>query len=384
VSRGHGVLLAAFGSAVWAGVFLAGPVAAQTRYLAFGDSITFGVGDPEGLGYPPRLETLLEERGEAAVVANFGVPGETTAEGLARIDSVLENGGDVLLLMEGTNDVGGRISPETIRFNLQEIARRAATRGLETVHLTIIPRMPTANFDGSNQVTGELAGELRELAWTRGETLADPFEVLLYQTPNVFEELYVGGEDRLHPNPAGYDVLAAIVADVLTGIDAVPPVPGEISPVNDAQGVDPLTEVSVDLFDLGSGIDLNETELRINGQAVPQTLTGDSRRVTLSFQPTDPLGGVVFVDIRSRDLASPANVLDRQVAQFVVQGTDFLDGDIDRDGRVDGADLVAFALRFGSRRGEGDFRAFADFNGDDVVDGIDLALLASNFGLSSG
>jgi len=360
------------------------PLAAQTRYLAFGDSLTFGVGDPEGEGYPPRLEALLEERGFPATVASSGVPGETTAEGLSRIIEVLDVEADVLLLMEGTNDIGGRISPETIRFNLQEMAQRAADRGVETVHLTIVPRLPSANFDGANRVTGELAALVRELAWSRGEELADPFEVLLFQTPGVFEDLYVGGEDKLHLNPAGYDRLAEIVADVLTGVDAVPPVPGVVTPTNDEQRVDPFTEVRVDLFDFGAGIDLDFTELRINGKLVPQTLTGDSRRVTLSFQPTEPLGGVVFVEARSQDFASPVNALERELVQFVVAGTEFLAGDIDRDGRVDGADLVAFAVRFGSQRGDGVFRAFADLNGDDVVDGLDLALLASNFGQSAG
>lgn len=360
------------------------PAAAQTRYLAFGDSITFGIGDPEGDGYPSRLEALLEERGAPGVVTNFGVPGETTAEGLSRIDGVLEEEADTLLLMEGTNDIGARISPETIRFNLREMAERAEDRGVETVHLTIVPRLPSANFDGSNRVTGELAALVRELAWSRGERLADPFEVLLFRTPGVFESLYVGGDDKLHPNPTGYDRIAEIVADVLTGVDNVPPVPGVVSPADDAQSVDPFSEVRVDLFDFGEGIDLDFTELRINGALVPQTLTGDGRRVSLTFQPTDPLGGVVFVEARSQDLTIPANELERQLSQFVVAGTEFLDGDIDRDGRVDGADLVALAVRFGSRRGDGVFRAFADFNGDDVVDGLDLALLAANFGQSAG
>jgi hypothetical protein len=71
------------------------------------------------------------------------------------------------------------------------------------------------------------------------------------------------------------------------------------------------------------------------------------------------------------------------VTQFVVAGTSFLAGDIDRDGRVDGADLLAFAPYFGSQRGDGRYRGFADLNTDDRVDGVDLALLAANFGRSS-
>lgn len=361
-----------------------GDASAQTRYLAFGDSITFGVGDEEELGgYPPRLEAELARRGAEAVVESHGVPGETTAEGLSRIDGVLEEGGDVLLLMEGTNDVGGRISPETIRFNLAEMAARAADRGIETVHLTVVPRQPSAGFDGSNIVTARLAGEVRRLAWETGRRLADPFEVFRFQEPSVFDRLYVGGEDRLHPNAAGYEVLAGVVADALTDVDTLPPVTGEVFPEDDAQDVDPETEVRVELFDFGAGIDLAATELLINGEALGESLEGDERRAVLTFQPPAPFVGVVFVGVRSRDLADPAHVIDRDLVQFVVRGTDFLPGDIDRDGRVDGVDLVAFAVRFGASQGDNRYRLFADFNGDGVIDGEDLAILASNFGRSA-
>ena len=74
---------------------------------------------------------------------------------------------------------------------------------------------------------------------------------------------------------------------------------------------------------------------------------------------------------------------DPYLLQFVVAGTTFYLGDITRDGRVDGEDLNFFARVFGSERGEGRYKGFADFNDDGVVDGEDLAILARNFGKSS-
>ena len=101
---------------VLAGALLAAPrtaTAQATTYIAFGDSITAGTGDDPARtepGYPPRLQQLLVNAGRSAVVVNKGLPSEKTPQGLTRIDSVLDRGGDVLLLMEGSNDISTEIS----------------------------------------------------------------------------------------------------------------------------------------------------------------------------------------------------------------------------------------------------------------------------------
>lgn len=366
---------------------MSGAQTTPTRYIAFGDSITWGFGDDPNRaeqGYPPRLEALLNSRGVSAEVENRGLNNETTGEALSRINTVLNNTpGDVLLLMEGTNDVNARVSNETIVANLDQIAERAETRGMQVVHATLIPRHPGAMHDGNNRITADLAARIRELAWSEQRRLADPFEVFFFQTPNVFTTHYVGGSDRLHPNAVGYDLLARVFADVLTNVDNVPPVTGRIEPRDDAQGVPATTPIRVDLYDFGTGIDLSATRLLINNQEVETPITGSSSKVEIRYDPPQPLAGVVFVGIRSRDMANPPNTIERTLAQFVVAGTTFLRGDIDRDGRVDGADLLAFAPRFGAREGDGRYRTFADLNDDGFIDGQDLALLAANFGRSS-
>jgi lysophospholipase L1-like esterase len=357
----------------------------QTRYIAFGDSITRGVGDQEGLepdemGYPPRLQVLLREGDPSAVVENHGLNGETTGEGLTRIDGVLAAGGDVLLLMEGTNDIGQEVSFETIRFNLQEIARKAADAGLDTVHSTIVPRLAGASRDRI-QGTEDLAPEVRDLAWSTALRMADPFEVFS-AWPGPLEELYAG-IDRVHPGPAGYGLLAEVFADVLAGADTVPPVTGIISPTDDQKDVSPDARIQVVLYDFGAGIDLGSVQMLVNESEVDAKTEGDERRLALAYQPPEPLVGVVYLAVRAQDLADPANVLDRTLAQFTIEGTEFLDGDIDLDGRVDGVDLVLLGLRFGAQRGESRYQRSADFNNDGIIDGEDLAMLAANFGQSA-
>ena len=367
----------------------ASPLTAQTQYLAFGDSITEGVGDDATRtekGYPPRLETLLVNSGRTDTVENRGLGGEKTPDGLERIVLELASlpDADVLLLMEGTNDISRNIGLETTVFNLDSMADLAEDRGMRAVHATVIPRIPNARVDDDNLLNQQMNGLIRNLAFLRGRDLADPFEVFGRQT-NSFDRFYSDDPlDRVgHPNGPGYDLLARIFFDLLTGVDNVSPVTGPISPVDGARAVPADSVIDVDVLDFGRGIDLTNTSLLVNGVVVPATVTGNTERIEMRYQPPQPLSGAVTVGLRSRDLATPPNTVDRQIARFVIAGTALLDGDVNEDGRVDGTDLVAFALRFGAVRGERNYKDDADFNNDGRIDGQDLAVLAANFGKSS-
>jgi lysophospholipase L1-like esterase len=373
--------------ALLAGLALPAAAGAQTRYIAFGDSITAGVGDDEDRaepGYPPRLENRLNGAGQSAVVINAGVGGERTPEGLERINQVLSQGGDVLLLMEGTNDISRGIPPEATVFNLEEMAQRAERRGMEAVHATLIPRIPSATTDPDNLENQALVEQIRELAGISGRRLVDNFQ--RFSTfDDLFDDYYwQEPSDHVgHPNALGYDEMADTFLDVLTGVDSTPPVEGLIEPLNGARRVPRGQTILVNVWDFGAGIDLAATDLIVNGQDVGVVPQGNANRATLSYSAPDGLANVVTVGLRSRDLATPPNTVDRQIARFIVSGTQFLDGDFDESGRVDGADLFVLAFSFGSRRGQQRYSPRFDINLDLVIDGEDLALLAANFGRSS-
>lgn len=356
------------------------------KYLAFGDSITFGVGDDPARaqkGYTPRLQNLLQTAGISATVVNFGEGGENTLMGLDRINGVLAEGtrGDTLILMEGTNDISKEITLETTIFDLEEMAKRAEDLGISVIHATVIPRYPEAKLDAENALTDQLNGRIRNLAGLRQRGLADPNETYR-NTPNLFAGFYsTERPDPVgHPNAAGYDVLARVFSNYIQGIDTVSPVPGIVSPVKGARNVRADTAIEVDFWDFGTGIDLANSVLLVNGQVVQATPVGSSRRAHFTYQPPSPLAGAVTIGLRSRDLATTPNAINREIANFAVQGAGALPGDVNLDGRVDGTDLVRFGRSFGSQRGENRFNANADFNSDGRVDGTDLAVLASNFG----
>jgi lysophospholipase L1-like esterase len=186
---------------------------------AFGDSITEGYGDPSSFnGYPARLERRLRQAGYDAIVTEHGVGGETTAQGLNRIDDVLALGGDYLLLMEGTNDISQHTGVETMRFNLDEMARRAEALGMVAVHGTCIPRIPTANTDANNAKTSALALAILEMGEEEFRPVADNFHEF-ESNPNLFEEYYYYDEtvpDPVgHPNITGYNVITGVFFGVL-------------------------------------------------------------------------------------------------------------------------------------------------------------------------
>jgi len=368
-----------------AAALLSQAASAQKAYVAFGDSITFGFADPPNpsAAYPIQLQNLLRARGLTDTVRNAGLPNETTAGGLTRINSVLNQGGDTLLLMEGTNDINAQtISNETIAFNLDQIAIKAEARNWSVVHAPVIPRLPSANHDGTNTITGDLAAQTRNLAWQKVRRLADPFEVYI-TTPDVFTRYYVGGSDKLHPNSAGYLRLAEIFRDVLVGIDTVPPVPGVFAPANGVTNAPALGPFTATLYDFGQGIDATRTTLQLNGLPVAAVAAGDAKKLVMTYTPTAAVHGQITLSVKSSDLNIPPNTSEHVLSTFVTQGTTFLDGDVNRDGRVDGADLVRMGVAFGARKGDPRYFPPADINGDGQIEGLDFATLASNFGKSS-
>jgi lysophospholipase L1-like esterase len=92
-------------------------------YVAFGDSITFGVGDDfdgDGVGYPPILIDLLENaEGVSHTVVNTGIGGEESIDGLARIRGLIDSYPQAthFLVLFGTNDSSGSMPvPSGVRF----------------------------------------------------------------------------------------------------------------------------------------------------------------------------------------------------------------------------------------------------------------------------
>ncbi len=89
--------------------------------VAFGDSLTAGLGVPANQAYPAQLAKKLTTSGYLAKVVNAGVSGETTAGGLRRIRWILKNKPDIVILCLGANDGLRGLSLIEMEKNLSKI-----------------------------------------------------------------------------------------------------------------------------------------------------------------------------------------------------------------------------------------------------------------------
>ncbi|CAM4033045.1 arylesterase [Shewanella aquimarina] len=105
------------------------PLASDARILAFGDSLTQGVGASTGMDYPSQLQRM-----SGRAVINAGISGETSAQGLTRFSRVLdEMAPDLIILLEGGNDFLRNSSAAQVEANLAAMLAEAQRRDIPVV-----------------------------------------------------------------------------------------------------------------------------------------------------------------------------------------------------------------------------------------------------------
>ena len=95
--------------------------AERPRIVAFGDSLTAGLGVPPDQSYPAHLQRRLDAAGYAYRVVNAGVSGETTAGGARRVSWVLNSKPAIVILELGGNDGLRGLSLKETKANLERI-----------------------------------------------------------------------------------------------------------------------------------------------------------------------------------------------------------------------------------------------------------------------
>jgi acyl-CoA thioesterase-1 len=121
--------------------------------LAFGDSLTSGVGARKNKNYPAVLAQLT-----GLQVINAGIAGETTAQGLERLSQVLDQSSpDLVILIEGGNDILRGLNLAQAKSNLRDMVVLIKQRNIDLV-LIGVPKKPL--FLSVHPMYKELATEL--------------------------------------------------------------------------------------------------------------------------------------------------------------------------------------------------------------------------------
>ena len=105
----------------------------RPRIVAFGDSLTAGLGVSVEESYPAQLQRRLDVLGYTYRVINAGVSGDTTAGGLRRVSWILTNKPDLVILELGANDGLRGLSVDQTQHNLREIIQRLRGAGVGIV-----------------------------------------------------------------------------------------------------------------------------------------------------------------------------------------------------------------------------------------------------------
>ena len=102
---------------------------ADQRIISFGDSLTYGTGASSGKDYPSQLTKMISRP-----VINAGLPGDTTASALGRLErDVLAYSPDIVLITLGGNDLKNGIARDTAFENLKMIVDLIHNQGARVI-----------------------------------------------------------------------------------------------------------------------------------------------------------------------------------------------------------------------------------------------------------
>lgn len=163
--------------------------------LAFGDSLTVGVGVSQEHSYPNVLSQL-----SGFEVISAGISGETTSDGLLRLPGVIEkHQPKLLILLEGGNDILRNQNTSTIKHNLDSMISIALANNIQVVLLGVPEK---SLFSSSAALYSELAEEY--------DLVFDPSLIAsLLRSPSK-------KSDAIHFNEQGYALLAEGIFDLLS------------------------------------------------------------------------------------------------------------------------------------------------------------------------
>lgn len=199
----------------------------QIEILAFGDSITYGVGDGiepgqyigeidevgSPRGYPLRLSAAL-----SVPVMNAGVPGETVigipggrVSGVERFpQEVVGSSTDLVIIFEGANDTRYDTSAAQLEAGYQRMINVARADNKSVAIATLPPQTAQHGMFAPQSLI--YSAMIRQVGAINDIPVIDLEQGFIKDCPDLLTCQYYNLPEGLHPNTVGYDAIAKMVA----------------------------------------------------------------------------------------------------------------------------------------------------------------------------
>jgi acyl-CoA thioesterase I len=181
------------------------PAADHRQVIAcFGDSLTAGFGLETGQSFPDLLQTELDRRGYRYRVANLGVSGDTTQDGLARLAMALEEKPAIALVELGANDGLRGLPLAMTESNLAQIVEAFKKAGARVVlaGITLPPNYGPEYIRSFEAMYRELAARYK-------------VKLIPFLLEGVGGHADLMQRDGLHPDAQGAKLVAATVLQAI-------------------------------------------------------------------------------------------------------------------------------------------------------------------------
>jgi len=178
--------------------------AAERTLMLYGDSLMAGLGLSEQDGFAGRLQAAL---GDEVTIVNASVSGDTSADGLARLDWSLGERPDAVVLELGANDMLQGLDVAAMRRNLAAMLERFVAEDIPVllVGMRASPSLGSDYVQEYEAVFPELAAQF--------DTAFYPFFL-----DGVVSDGTLNQADGMHPNAAG---VSRIVQSILPSVRAL-------------------------------------------------------------------------------------------------------------------------------------------------------------------
>jgi len=190
--------LVLIGLSILLSVFAQTAVAKTLQIVGFGDSLMAGYELPAEAAFPAQLEKALKAKGHDVQITNAGVSGDTSADGLARVDWSIPDGTDGVILELGANDALRGLSPQETEKNLDALIKILADRKIPVLLAGIMapPNMGNDYADQFNPIY---------------KRLADKYGAILYPffLDGVVMDETLKLKDGMHPTEKGVGVMVS-------------------------------------------------------------------------------------------------------------------------------------------------------------------------------